>query len=155
MAARKEQDANYMGQQPHTIGFGGAAIPELTMDGEPDIEVVDRDLMSRMTSEAFMNEMVKIVIERSSNVEDNPIPIPMVGDKAQPIVRGVPTWVKRKYVEVLARSRPTTLTQVVNPTDYERFSLVPQVGLSYPFRVLEDRNPDGAAWLAQILVDPN
>ena len=155
MAGRKELEGHYAGQQPPPMTFNGGTLPELTIDGTPDIEVVDRNFMQRISTEAFMEEKVQIVIDRSSNVEDNPIPIPMVGDKSQPIVRGVPTWVKRKYVEALARSRPTTINQVINQTDYERFELVSQVGVSYPFRVIKDPNPNGAEWLSQILNDPN
>jgi hypothetical protein len=74
------------------------------------------------------------------------------------IARNNPTRVKRKVLEVLARMKETRWLQSV-PEGYtgqiDMGSLRGHTGFAYPFTVLEDKNPKGAAWLANIMAEPS
>ncbi|MDP3908887.1 MAG: hypothetical protein Q8Q14_00710 [Gemmatimonadales bacterium] len=66
---------------------------------------------------------------------------------------GVPVTTKRKYVEILARSKIDSVQTKVEDRDSEKpRNLVERFTSSRaPFSVLEDRNPKGAAWLTGIV----
>lgn len=104
--------------------------------------------------ERFMNDTLVIVLAHGQK-EDNKYQLPMVNNKNQPIRRGMKQKVKRKYVEVLARARTETFTQVQGRAD-DRSSLkmVPEMVMKYPFVVVEDPSDIGAEWLRNILDQP-
>lgn len=112
---------------------------------------------SNMTEEEmkyamFMEEKLLIIVHESPNEEELNVVTPMVNGMSQPIVRGWPTIVKRKYVEVLARAKETKYTQV--QTDANRpdsLEMVPRTVLAWPFSVERDDNPNGRAWLREII----
>jgi hypothetical protein len=105
--------------------------------------------------EAFMNEVVTIVIAESVSDEDLPVIVVGVNGINQPIVRGVPTPVKRKYVEALARAKETKYRQSLSdPSDPGSIIQVPRTALAYPFSIERDANPNGRAWLARIIQQP-
>jgi hypothetical protein len=73
----------------------------------------------------------------------------------QPIMRGVPTRVRRKYVEILARMKETKYSQVTrNPAAPDQIDMIARHGLAYPFELLNDANPRGRAWLQNVLAEP-
>lgn len=105
--------------------------------------------------EAFMNELVTVVIAESTNEEDLPVIVIGVNGTNQPIVRGVPTPIKRKYIEALARAKETKYRQTLSdPSDPGSIVQVPRTALAYPFSVERDANPDGRGWLRTILSQP-
>lgn len=105
--------------------------------------------------EAFMNEIVFITIPESTDEEDLPVVSIGVNGMQQPIVRGVSTPVKRKYVEVLAHAKETKYKQVLaDSSDPASVQMVPRTALSYPFSVDRDDNPNGRAWLRDLLKQP-
>lgn len=65
---------------------------------------------------------------------------------------GVPVTTKRKYVEILARSKVDEVTtQVQKLEDHER-NLVNRLTSAFaPFSVLEDKDPRGAEWLSRLV----
>lgn len=64
---------------------------------------------------------------------------------------GVELTTKRKYVEVLARSKPQRIkTKVDDPRGDPRNIISRFTHSRYPFSVIEDRNPKGRAWLSKI-----
>ena len=72
------------------------------------------------------------------------------------IARNVPTWIKRMHLEVLARMKETRVTQDLTPNregEITMDSLRGNTGLAYPFTVLQDKNPKGGAWLANVLAE--
>jgi hypothetical protein len=102
--------------------------------------------------EMFMNEKVIIVVHESPNEEDLPVVCPMVNGVGQPIVRGYPTPVKRKYVECLARAKETRYKQVqMDANDPSSLKMIPRTVLAYPFAIERDDNPNGRAWLRDII----
>lgn len=104
-------------------------------------------------SEAFANELLLIEVHPSGDDGALDIVTPSVNAINQPIVRGVPTLVKRKYVEALARSRTTKYTQELGDSrDPSSLRMVEKTVLSYPFVVHKDPSGDrGKQWLKNIL----
>jgi hypothetical protein len=128
-------------------------IGEMKTDGV-EIEPVsaNADLRKIAAEEAFMNEMVKIRVHEDASEGALSIITPNVNGVNQPVVRGHPVWVKRKYVESLARSISTGYRQETpDPRNPDQINMVPKTVPSYPFEVLEDKNPKGRAWLEAIL----
>lgn len=108
-----------------------------------------------MALEAFMNEVLHITIAESSDEEALPIVTLTVNGTTQPIVRGITTPVKRKYVEALARAKETKYRQSLSdPSDPASIQMIPRTALAYPFSVDKDPNPNGYAWLRDILKQP-
>lgn len=67
--------------------------------------------------------------------------------------RGIAFYTKRKYVEVLARSKMDTISTRVVERDNEdpQNYTDPVTTATLPFSVLEDKNPKGAEWLTLLL----
>lgn len=115
--------------------------------------VSENDFANAANLAAFMAEPVKILVHESQIDGDLDIICVTVNQLNQPIMRGVETVVKRKYVEALARSRTTKWGQKMDPFERERIKMVEKTALSYPFSVIEDRNPNGRPWLKSILAE--
>lgn len=120
-----------------------------------DIEVQDKPININEKAEMlkFMEEVVTILVHESSNPEDEQIVEVSNGGRLQCILRGQPQQVRRKYVEVLARARKTDYTQSVgsNYSGEKVMKLNPATALKYPFSVINDPNPNGIAWLQNIM----
>ena len=102
--------------------------------------------------EAFMAETMVIEVAPSVSEEEYEVPCPNVNGRNQPVMRGVPTRVKRYFVEALARSFTESFKQI-NPTsgDLTKMHQRPSIKASFPFTVLEDKNPYGREWLNGIM----
>ena len=127
--------------------LGGDRPKETIIMAEPG--VLSNDYADNL---AFGEERVTIRIERS--IEPN---APQLLDF---YVNGIPQWVpvgvpctlKRKYVEVIARSQPYSVT-----ADYEEHDgrdpvnrISRNATARYPFSVIDD-TPRGRAWLTQVM----
>jgi hypothetical protein len=126
-------------------------------DDEPVVETVSesKDFSKLAASEKFMNEMVTILIHSTTDENQAPHVIVNCNGTNQPIIRGVPTKIRRKYVEILARMKETKYTQVTpNPAAPDMSELRARHGLAYPFDLVEDTNPRGRAWLQNVLAEP-
>ena len=105
--------------------------------------------------EAFMNEKVLIHVYTDGTSGALEVITPTVNGVNQPIIRGRDQLVKRKYVEVLARSRVVTYRQeVADQARPENIQMTPLSNMTAPFVVREDKNPRGRAWLEHILAQP-
>jgi hypothetical protein len=126
-------------------------------DDAPEIETVSesKDFSALAASEAFMNELVTVMVHSTTDENQPPQVIISCNGMNQPIFRGYPTTVKRKYVEILARMKETKYTQVTrNPAAPDQIDMVARHGLSYPFDLVEDKNPRGRAWLNNVMAEP-
>ena len=126
-------------------------------DDQPVVETVaeSRDFRDLAADEAFMNELVTVLVHSTTDENQAPHVIVNCNGMNQPIIRGVPTKVRRKYVEILARMKETRYTQVTpNPAAPDVSELRPRSGLAYPFDLQDDPNPRGRAWLANVLAEP-
>lgn len=128
------------------------------VDDQPDIQLVSQsDLSEVAASEAFMNEEVIIVIMPTTDPNAPPYATVDVNSERKIIGRNQPTRIKRKHLEVLARMKETRWLQQI-PEGYsgqiDMGSLRGHTGFAYPFNVMEDKNPKGGAWLANIMAEP-
>ena len=127
------------------------------IDDEPVIETVaeSRDFSKLAADEAFMNELVTVMVHATTDENQPNHVVVNCNGMNQPLIRGVPTTVKRKYVEILARMKETKYTQVTrNASAPDQIDMVARHGLSYPFDLVEDNNPRGRAWLQNVLAEP-
>jgi hypothetical protein len=125
-------------------------------DDQATIETVgaSKDFSKLAGDEAFMNEPVTITVHASTDENQPPHVIVSVNGINQPIIRGVPTKVKRKYVEVLARMKETRYRQLTpNPAAPDVSEMQARTALAYPFEVSEDSSR-GRSWLAHVLAEP-
>jgi len=126
------------------------------MDDAPEIETVaqSKDFGKLVSDEAFMNELVTVMVHTTTDENQPNHCVVSCNGMNQPIMRGFPTTVKRKYVEILARMKETKYTQVTrNPSAPDQIDMVARHGLCYPFDLVEDANPRGRAWLQNVLAE--
>jgi hypothetical protein len=110
--------------------------------------------MSRAEELAFNEEVLTVVVHTTSDQNADPFPTFWVnGEKA--ICSAASRHVKRKFVERMARSRINNVRQryYVDATGNQPSATRCQGSLMYPFAVLHDPNPKGAAWLKKILAE--
>ena len=101
---------------------------------------------------AFMEEKVKILIYKDPTPGAYDVITITVNGLNQSVVRGIPSVIKRKYVESLARGRTTFYRQhTPDSSRPEMIQLVAENALTYPFEMIEDKNPRGRDWLNSIL----
>jgi hypothetical protein len=126
-------------------------------DDTPVIETLteSKDFSTLASEESFMNELVTINVHSTTDENQSPQVIVNVNGTNQPIIRGYPTLVRRKYVEVLARMKETKYSQITrNASAPDQIDMVARHGLCYPFDLVEDTNPRGRAWLQHVLAEP-
>lgn len=140
-----------MNQTTLTLGKGAKSI--LPQDNQQlDIITADQALYIKELAdvEAFMNEVVEIRLHETAT-EGEPDHVVLQCNGINHVVfRGVPTQIKRKYVEVLARMRETKYVQVRDPIQLDKAELKARVGNVFPFEVTADQNPKGTAWIRAI-----
>jgi hypothetical protein len=128
--------------------------------GDPNIEIVEGPLSSMkdwIEKEAFLNEMVLVMVQPSNDPNDADVDfVPFwVNGVIQGFKRGKPQWVRRCYVGALARTKATFYNQRIDERLGESMNtLSPVKVLRYPFTVLQDKNPNGGAWLQEALAEP-
>jgi len=142
---------------------GGISISEqgkrTDLGSDIEIEGNVHGFQSKAQQLAFMEEPVTIII--AEGTEKNPeqyVFLSVNGIGAGPngipwVPRNVEITIKRKYLSVLANSRPVHFRKKerYDPSTGDR--VVDTVGSSsdrYPFQVVEDRNPHGREWLRQL-----
>jgi hypothetical protein len=137
---------NEMLSKPHSI-------PMSEIGENPPIEqVAERDFVKTAELEKFMHEDLVIMVHPTGE-EGSYDMVPIQVNRINcPIQRGVPVVVKRKYVEILARCRNTKYHQrLTDPGRPDAMVMEEKTVLSYPFAVIEDKNPRGRVWLEAIL----
>jgi hypothetical protein len=131
----------------------GISLDELK-NNEGGIEPIDTKQLIDGAGELalFMEEKLTIHVFEDGNEGALKVIGPSVNGVTQPIIRGVNTKVKRKYVEALARGITTKYEQrQVDPGNPASLKMFPIRRQTYPFSVIHDPNPKGAAWLAKII----
>lgn len=126
-------------------------------DDAPIVETVaeSKDFRQLAADEAFMNELVTVMVHSTTDENQPPHIIVNCNGVNQPIMRGVPMKVRRKYVEILGRMKETKYSQVTpNPAAPDVSEMRARHGLAYPFDLIEDPNPRGRAWLQNVLAEP-
>lgn len=131
------------------------SISKLLDESKQPVDLVDRvDLTTdAVEMEAFMNQMLTIYVPPSDNPDTNPVDLPSVNGVNQPVPLGQTLKVRRKIVEVMARSHSITYQQITpNLMEPEKKKMIPRKVLSRPFTVTYDpAGEDGIKWLQAIL----
>ena len=121
------------------------------------IEIPDGPINQQYADElAMAEEPVEVMVHESTDPNaDNPVWVSCNGTN-QFFYRGKPITVKRKYLEILARAKHTTISTVEGQGyDGERTTRIKKAtALKYPFSVLTDNNRNGSAWLKAVLAQP-
>lgn len=100
---------------------------------------------------AFMEEVVDVMVHESTDPNAEPVVDVYCNGMPQRFVRGQMQKVKRKYVEILANARQTSIkTNVRNDGDNVYNRIDKHTALRYPFS-MQDSNPRGQAWLKKLL----
>ena len=129
---------------------------DLIRPDEPEIMIPDGPTINEYAKQlAFNEELVTVMVHETAEENAAPLVDVYVNGVAQFFPRGEPVTCKRKYVEGLVRAKPTAISTDVR----ERNSENPQnvinrrSALRYPFSVIEDKNPNGGAWLRKVLAE--
>lgn len=132
--------------------LGGArtrALDELTTPGLP-MEEVGSMGMDAVELEAFMHELVTIYVHPTREKGALEVVTPSCNGTNQPIVRGVETPVKRKYVEALARAHSIEYKQRrPDPSAPDNIQMDEVKMPDYPFDLLQD-TARGVAWFKRL-----
>lgn len=133
----------------------------------PEIQVTEADRIEPVTANEdiaelakrekaitnFMNEIVIVKLHKTTDKNAASHVILSCNGMTQPVFRGVPTPLRRKYVEILARMVESTYEQQTDDRDRERYTMIETAALAYPFEVIRDDNPLGREWLDHILME--
>lgn len=129
---------------------------ELIRPDEPEIMIPDGPTIDEYAKQlAFNEELVTVMVHETAEENAAPLVDVYVNGISQFFPRGEPVTCKRKFVEGLVRAKPTAISTDVR----ERNSENPQnvinrrSALRYPFSVIEDKNPNGGAWLRKVLAE--
>lgn len=124
---------------------------------KPDIEVVKGDKPKSWYEEMqFMEDVLVVYMHPSSDPTAEPLPYVANGgdNNTQFFIRGQEQNVKRKYVEVLLRSRKTRFTneKFVDTNGDDAYRYPADTTLAYDFTIRHDPAGDkGKAWLENLL----
>jgi hypothetical protein len=157
-----EADEFAIGQSPDVIL---PATGSVTRESDIILPVEGSDVNDKLAELAFMEEPMTIYLEPNGEEEAASFAdVAVNGKKAEVFYPEQNRWMaigylpvgveiitKRKYVEVLARSKPQRIrTKVDDPRGDPRNVINRFTHSRYPFSVLEDKNPKGRAWLTKI-----
>lgn len=117
-----------------------------------DIEVVSNASLSEYAAElAFMQEQLVVEVLDSNSEDHEPVVTISCQGVPQTFARGQPQLVRRKYVQILATTKPETMK---TETRIEGGEVVNKIhkhsALRYPFTVHEDTKK-GREWLRNLL----
>lgn len=102
---------------------------------------------------AFFEELVEVEVHESTDPNAEAIVDLYCNGVPQRFARGVPVTVKRKYLQILATSKPQTISTQANVQGQDVVNRITKhAALRYPFRVTRDDNPKGAEWLRGLLM---
>lgn len=100
---------------------------------------------------AFMEEVVDVVVHESTDQNAEAIVDVYCNGVPQRFIRGVNQKVKRKFVEILANARQTSLKTKVHQDSENVYNRIDKhTALRYPFS-MQDPNPKGQVWLKNLL----
>lgn len=139
-----------------------------TQEHPSAVQPVDREMKDlNFDSIAFAEDKLLIIIHRGHDPKFSPMCTDYIAVNGVPaeilykngwirsgyLPRGLPFYTKRKYVEVLARSKQDSINTEVITRDREdpvnKTHTITTASLA--FSVLEDKNPKGAEWLTLLL----
>ena len=138
--------------KPRNLRAAGKARKALDSASHATVERVHSVSKEKLELLQFMEDVLTVMVHQSTNPLDEPFPEVWNDGICQRFQRGVEMKIKRKYIEVLARAKKTGYAQEELP-NRAGFANIPSTALKYPFSVLQDPSPRGAAWLKSILAE--
>ena len=136
-------------EQDDLQGATTRTLDELTTPGMP-LEQVGAMGMDAIELEAFMHEKVEIFVHPTKEKGSLDVITPSCNGINQPIVRGVASIVKRKYVEALARCHSIQYEQKTpDPSKPDAIQMVETKSPDYPFDLLRDSDK-GRDWFKRL-----
>lgn len=156
----------------HSAELPTTPLPEMDMsdldvDAKPDILVADPELLKQRAKTdyldelAFNEEFMTIYLYRGSEEFAPDAHQFWVNGKGVTVPVEQKVMIRRKYVEIMARSQPFKIkTTVIKPAAGNENDGVKNLWQRYksdqfPFTVIQDKNPLGAAWLEGIRREAN
>ena len=140
-------------RQPEVLDLTEASVTPETAG----IEAVEEGALPAAHADrlAFMEEPMVIRLEPSSERNAPRTAMCGVNGDVKWIPVGVPVKLRRKHVEVLARSQPFGVQTQVGSAMVENPEnrVVKTPYRRHPFTVLRDDNPRGAAWLNKVMYE--
>ena len=148
----KELDASQMpvGQMADVLTPKGEVHISGSVDG---VGEMPKD--SYLDELRFMEEMVEIFVHESTDQNaDNPVPLGNNGIYVF-VDRGVPTKLKRKFVDaMIVKSTRITTPEYINGAGERAFKINQTSALKYPFSMISDPSPKrGTAWLRRRIAE--
>lgn len=122
----------------------------------PTIEVPDGPVAKSFLDElAFNEELVTVRVSETTDPKEGICISTWNDGRHQLFIRGEDVTVKRKFLEVLARSKPVTYANVeyVDAEGNRAVKYPKRTANRFPFAVIRDDNPRGGAWLRKILAE--
>jgi hypothetical protein len=132
-----------MQDEPLKVGESGLDLHPIEVPSVADM------VPDAIKLEAFMHEIVEVYLPLpKGETRNTPVTVTVSGDR-QHVFYNTPQQIKRKYLEVLARSTITNYEQDIE--EMYRAGELPRsnVTQAYPFSVLRD-TPEGISWLQAI-----
>lgn len=143
---------------------GASAAQDLPVTGSIDrdeyaqpFELVSESHFEDLAElERFMNEPVKVMIDKTTERNAEQIIQLMCNGVSQFIVRGREAVIRRKYLDILARAKVDQVEteEYLNPKNEKAIRINHHPSHKYPFRVVQDDNPRGYEWLKGVMAEP-
>lgn len=156
MAAKRRkplESAEQHMEQPSAIILPG----EGPIVREPEeIIALDKPLEKDNAEALAFNEEVLIIQLQPSSEENAPTVVDVyVNGEAKWIPVGVPTKIKRKFVEVLLRSKPISVTtsHEGRGSDVINNRIIRNTRAKYPLSIMQDPSKKGYEWLSKIMAE--
>jgi hypothetical protein len=148
MAQKESLSTDYM---PRDINEGVVSWNQLRI-GRDDIAIAGAEELKGVDVAKFMEEELTIVIHKSTDKNAlERVPVGVNGETAW-LPRDTKIRLPRKFVERLARAQEATFRTDDNPDPrMDEGKIIRRTnGQVFPFAVLHDPNPRGAAWLQRV-----
>jgi hypothetical protein len=129
-----------------------ALEPQLIQPVERPMASLDSEKVQMM---AFMNEDIEVHIHSTTDKEAEQVFELFINGERQLFRRNEKKVVKRKFVDLLARLKPTTYThrELTRSDGVRDIQYNMHTGLRYPFSVIRDPHPRGNDWLRSVLAE--
>jgi hypothetical protein len=137
-----------------TLPSDGSIDKETVLDEfQSQVEVITGVDPVFLKEEAFMNETVEVEILPSDRPDAEQTIQLLHQGVSQMLLRGIATPIKRKFLYVLAQARAEGVRtrETFTPSGDRTMVIDKYNTLRYPFRVTQDKNPNGRAWLEQVM----
>lgn len=149
---KKFESENVKPQQSASIHMDHNSIIERP-DLKEDLVITESLDRSHAEELIFMEEMVEVLVHESTDKNAEPMVEVYNNGTVQRFARGRSQICKRKYLEVLARAKETSIAtnEDTNRNGEKYYRVDKYTALKYPFSVIRDDNPKGQAWLKSVL----